>query len=375
MLDDENQCVRYAYLVVPYVFTSRHPSGEFPFPRMMESPRAVSPGSSLQSRSDSSQSKSLRSASSSGSPHSRIERDRTGRRHRHHHDHPHHRPPTLDEADADAASVQAKLLAHLYPTRESRDARSTRTALALTTERLEGETRRADAAEQRVIEVLRKLRAAHEATMLAQADASRAREELTLYRYRLEDALREITRANDVIATLEGEKLEAEAEAARARSTARRYREQQVIARAREEGRMLGFQEGLMRGKDAGYQEALDDEPREPAGRRYKPPTVEDDLEDDISATPQYAIRGTPNSSEPIRIRPPDTRSRTPGQSILVSGRATPDMREPFRYVLCPTPMICVANGPHILPLARERTSPCIYRTLLIMLRYSPYQH
>ncbi|KAI0357756.1 hypothetical protein OH77DRAFT_1583336 [Trametes cingulata] len=280
---------------------------EFPFPRM-DSFRSSSPSSgSLPSRSDSSHSKSLRSSGSSGSPvpRARVEQD---------HDSLH-------------SSVPSKLLSRLMP-REHHDTRSLRTILAVTTERLQSETRRADDAERRVLEVLRKLRTAHEATMVAQSDAARAREELALYKYRLEDAQREISRAQEIINELEQEKLEAEAEAARARSTARRYREQQLMARAREEGRQEGFQEGFTRGKDMGFQEAMVTESvAEPADdRRYqKRPVLVEEVEDEEgeiapsryrvgTPAPDYRSR-TPASDIRVRTPGPEYRTRTPGPS------------------------------------------------------------
>ncbi len=293
-------------------------SREFPFPRMDSLRTASSSGSSsLQSRSDSLQSKSLRSASSSGSPHSlphtRLERD--------HHEGVLH-------------GVPSKLRSRLMP-RDRHDSTSLRTALAITTERLESETRRADDAERRVLEVLRKLRAAHEATMLAQAEASRAKEELTLFKYRFEDAQREILRAQELVDELEQAKLEAESEAARARSTARRYREQQLIARAREEGRMEGIQEGLSRGRSMGFKEGVvADDSRE---RRYVPPTVEDLPEEEEEELPESQYRSqTPGPAE-IRVRTPapEFRSLTPGPSIMSSGRVTPPPRRPPSRSVC----------------------------------------
>ncbi|KAH9925032.1 uncharacterized protein BXZ73DRAFT_50137, partial [Epithele typhae] len=346
---------------------------EFPFPRMpvtTDSPRTASSGSSLQTRSStSSQSKSIRTASSSKSPqslpHVRVERERSPD------DHRHRRfasdRDTLRDADGDAASIQAKLLAHLYAP-PPRDSRALRTALALTTERLEGETRRAEDAERRVIEVLRKLRASHEATMLAQAEASRTKEELTLYKYRLDDAQREITRANDLIHDLEEQKLEAEAEAARARSTARRYREQQLIIRARAEGRDEGFEEGLVRGKDLGFQEAIGSEPLPPREtvRRYPQARVEvvaDEEEEEVRPTPQVRTR-TPAPAD-IRVRDPgpseyrtrtpgastssDSRTRRTGPSTSSSSRVTPPPRQPSR---CRITLSRTSNRPNVPDIA-----------------------
>ncbi|KAI0366560.1 hypothetical protein BV20DRAFT_951950 [Pilatotrama ljubarskyi] len=280
---------------------------EFPFPRM-DSFRSSSPSSgSLPSRFNSSQSKSLHSSVSSGShiPRARVEQD----------------------YDSLRSGVPSKLLSRLMP-REHHDTRSLRTILAVTTERLESETRRADDAERRVLEVLRKLRTAHEATMLAQSDAARAREELTLYKYRLEDAQREISRAQEIINELEQEKLEAEAEAARARSTARRYREQQLVAQAREEGRQEGFQEGFSRGKDMGFQEALEtesvSEPVEDRRHQKRPVLVEEVEDEEGEIAPSRYRAGTPapdfrsrTPASDIRVRTPgpEYRARTPGSS------------------------------------------------------------
>lgn len=239
-----------------------------------------------------------------------------------------------DSHESILPGASSKLFSHLMP-RDHNDSRSLRTALGVMTERMENEKRRADDAERRVLEVLRKLRGAHEATMLAQAEASRAKEELTLYKYRMEDAQREITRANELIEELEQQKLEAEAEAARARSTARRYREQQLVERARQEGREQGYLEGLNQGKEIGYQEATDEE--EPRERTYAMPTVEEvpDEEEPPRIVPGQYRSHTPGPAE-IRVRTPapEYRSQTPGLSTISNGRVTPPPRRPpSRYV------------------------------------------
>ncbi|KAL7284796.1 hypothetical protein ACG7TL_002105 [Trametes sanguinea] len=246
----------------------------------MDSFRSSSASSgSLPSRSDSVQSKSLHS-SSSGSPVSRARPER--------------------DYDSVRSAVPSKLLSRLLP-KEHQETLSLRTILAVTKDRLESETRRADEAERRVLEVLRKLRTAHEATLLAQSDAARAREELTLYKYRLDDALRELTRAQEIINELEQEKLEAEAEA--------------------------GYQEGLSRGRDLGYQDALEDDDEEEVDDidyRKRPVLVEEVDDEEGEIAPSQYRAGTPapdfgsrTPASDIRIRTPasDTRAPTPGPS------------------------------------------------------------
>ncbi|OCH84834.1 hypothetical protein OBBRIDRAFT_374312 [Obba rivulosa] len=220
--------------------------GEFPFPPMARVHSSSSSDSlpsaqgSLPSRHGSLvRSHGSSSASSSPRPsRHRAERERT-----------------KDDIGGGGGS-SAKLLSRLIA-REEREMKNSRSLLVLTTDRLEQETRRADEAERRVIEVLHRLRAAHEATMLAQADAARAREELRMYVMRLEEAQREIRRAQEIVETLEQQRHEAEEDAARARTSARKYRERELIARAREQGRREGYEEGFARGQDMGYYEAM----------------------------------------------------------------------------------------------------------------------
>ena len=178
-----------------------------------------------------------------------------------------------------------KLFANLIP-REQYSSRSLRVALTLTTERLGSETRRADDAERRVAEVLHTLRLHHDSMMLAQAELSRAKEELIMYKFRLEEAQREILRANEAIDDLQQEKDMAEDEAARARTMARKYREQQLVARAREEGKREAFQDGLSRGTSSGFEgAALAEKFRE---RGHSAPTVEEMLEEEEPRVSRY---------------------------------------------------------------------------------------
>lgn len=76
-----------------------------------------------------------------------------------------------------------------------------------------------------------------------------------MYKIQLENAQKEIFRAQEVISDVESQRHEAEADAARSRSTARALKEEKLVQSAREEGRRLGMQEGMERGRDLGYQE------------------------------------------------------------------------------------------------------------------------
>ena len=232
----------------------------------------------------------------------------------------HHRRYDRDR-DYDFASASARLLARLA-SRDDRDIKHARTLLVLTTERLESETRRADQAEQRVIDTLHRLRDAHDATTAARTETARANEMVQLYKLQLEYAQREINRAQEILNQVEQERADAEAEAARARSTARRFREDTLVAKAREQGRKEGYQEGLSVGRSM----IIGDGRISPArrGERRLPmrPTVddeEDEVEDDIPIRSRSPVR---RPSSTFRISPPQAtyapRPRLPAKYVIL---------------------------------------------------------
>lgn len=120
---------------------------------------------------------------------------------------------------------------------------------------MEAESRRADEAENQLTETLERTRSINEARVTAQQEAARAQEELRLYKLQLDNAQREISRAQEVLGVIEAQRDEAETAAADARSKARRLNEERLIEVAREEGRRLGYEEGIRRGRNMGYPE------------------------------------------------------------------------------------------------------------------------
>ncbi|KAF9810216.1 hypothetical protein IEO21_07058 [Rhodonia placenta] len=230
------------------------------------------------------------------------------------------------DRDRESAWGRSKLLSRLL-TRDERDAAQVRTMLAITSERLAHETRRADDAEARIVDVLHQFRASRETALRAQADAARATEEVRLYKLRLDEAQREIFRAQEVVDRLEADRADAEAEAARARTLARRYKEERLVARAREEGRQQGFQEGLARGRDMGYYEARAGREREhPRQRQYRrPPVVAEEYSEEYEMNGDDNDNDNDSGSQPEEIVPiprsPQPAWRPP--SRLSDGRAT----------------------------------------------------
>lgn len=141
---------------------------------------------------------------------------------------------------------------------EEYESKQTRKILYTAFDRLEHETKRADAAEVRIEEMIQRARTINEARVAAEQQAVRAQEELKLYKMQLDNAQKEILRAQDVLKAIEAQRDEAEAAAVSARSKARRLNEERLIELAREEGRRLGFEEGVRRGRRMGYREAYE---------------------------------------------------------------------------------------------------------------------
>lgn len=138
---------------------------------------------------------------------------------------------------------------------EEYENRQSRKVLYTVFDRLEQESRRALDAERRIEETVARAKSINEARIAAQQEAARAQEELRLYKLQLENAQSEISRAQGIVRAVEAQRDDAEAVAAAARSKARRLNEERLIELAREEGRRLGFEEGIRRGRRMGYRE------------------------------------------------------------------------------------------------------------------------
>lgn len=177
--------------------------------------------------------------------------------------------------------------------------------LMLTSERLDKEIRRANDAERRASEAIALARSANEAKLIAQRDATRANEELRMYKLQYDNAQQEIYKAQGLIDQIEAERQDAEAAAARARSTARKLKEQNLIIMAREEGRQLGYQEGLATGRRMAYEDRM-------SAGDY---TTDEDVSEDEVVLPEHPSN--------IRLRSP-----TPGAGSRPSSRP-PAARQP----------------------------------------------
>lgn len=233
-----------------------------------------------------------------------------------------------------------------------REANELRKMVLTVTEQLKEESQRADENERRAREALFRFKSADEARVAALQDAARATEELRLYKIQLEYAQKEIYRAQEVLNSIEEQRFDAEASAARARTTARQIKEERLIDLAREEGRRLGLQEGLTRGQQlgfttgryAGYEQARSDTSRpvyaddeqleeEPP---YEPPI--DQPEEDQGLTPieEDMINFPPPRPPPQRATPPSPPPPPPHDSPRSSRAPIIVVEQPSRQ---PTPV------------------------------------
>ncbi|KAH0827561.1 hypothetical protein J3R83DRAFT_4282 [Lanmaoa asiatica] len=136
---------------------------------------------------------------------------------------------------------------------EQETTRDLQQQLTFSTSQLVFEQDRADMAERKIKEAVIRFKDANDARISAQADAARLREELKLYKSALEEAQKEIFKAQNILKDIEGRKREAEEEATQLRRKLRKMNEEKMIDMAREEGRKQGLEEGLEMGKDIGY--------------------------------------------------------------------------------------------------------------------------
>ena len=144
-------------------------------------------------------------------------------------------------------SSSRRILAHVLA-RKEREEQQMHQLLKLTLAKLDEQSQRATDAERRATECLIRARAAIDARAQADADAATVRTELALYKMQLEQAQREINRAQEYLDGLQARRHDAEQDAARARSVARRLQEERAVDAAREQGKQQGYNEGLRQG-------------------------------------------------------------------------------------------------------------------------------
>ena len=165
---------------------------------------------------------------------------------------------------------------------DERETNDLRRMLLSVTEQLKQESQRADDNERRAREAIQRYRAINEARAAAQQDAARANEELRLYKLQLDYAQKEIFKAQEILDSLEVQRRDAETSAAKARNVARKLREDSLVDLAREEGRRLGLQEGVVHGRRLASEQARSTTDRRDSRSVPNNPSQADEREDDV---------------------------------------------------------------------------------------------
>jgi flagellar biosynthesis/type III secretory pathway protein FliH len=143
-------------------------------------------------------------------------------------------------------------LAHMLSV-SSRDANELRRGLNAAFDKLDQSRARASHAEKLALDMLLRVREAEDERTNAMREASTAREELGKHKALLDSAHGEIRRAQLLLQDQDNLRYEAEASAARARDSARQMKQRRVIELAREQGRRMGYNEGIQAGQRIGY--------------------------------------------------------------------------------------------------------------------------
>lgn len=138
----------------------------------------------------------------------------------------------------------------------SRDTKELRRGLNTAFEKLDQSRRRALHAKELALDMALRVNQAEEERTNAMRHVSTVREELGKYKALLDNAHGEIRRAQQMLEDQEQLRYEAEASAARARDNARQMKQKRLIELAREQGRKMGYNEGLQAGQRIGYHES-----------------------------------------------------------------------------------------------------------------------
>lgn len=153
-----------------------------------------------------------------------------------------------------------------------------RQILTVSLNQLEESRARATRGQRLALELTQRTREADDERLSAVQQGGATREELGMYKVQLANAQAQLDRAQERLKLHEEQRRDAEAAAARARDTARKLEQDRLIWRAREEGRRLGFREGIRAGKRVGFYDGREEGYNEE--RRRRPIRVVDDDRD-----------------------------------------------------------------------------------------------
>ncbi|EPS98784.1 hypothetical protein FOMPIDRAFT_1024510 [Fomitopsis schrenkii] len=237
------------------------------------------------------------------------------------------------------------------------EVKQSRRTLEAALERLQGETQRAQLAEQRALELAARFKHVNDARIVAQRESDRLAQELQLYKNQLDVAQKELLRGEDLMRDLEAQRDDAEAVAARARSVARRLREQQLVFQAREDGRRMGYEEGLRRGYDEAGVTPPPRDARLPLGAQMQ--DGDEDEDDGVLNAPSAhtgAIPLVPPSDVDTYDDPGPSRRRTRDYGAGPQGSRFTENMTPATVASVPLPDPRQSTGPQPWPAPPSTT-------------------
>lgn len=230
---------------------------------------------------------------------------------------------------------------------DERETNDLRRMLFSVTEQLKQESQRADDNDRRAREAIQRYRVINEARVTAQQDAARLNEELGLYKLQLEYAQKEIFKAQEILDSLEVQRRDAETSAANARNVARKLREDSLVDLAREEGRRLGLQEGLTRGRRLASEQARSTADRRDSRSVPNNPSQADEREYDVRS---FTRTRTPAAVMEQHLEPI-------GETMLNFPPSPPAVTSPHREVMSHPESDLVPPPPsHIQPTVVHNT-------------------
>ncbi|KAF8058717.1 hypothetical protein FPV67DRAFT_1523492 [Lyophyllum atratum] len=213
---------------------------------------------------------------------------------------------------------------------QKQETHTLRRALRIAAERMDSEAQRVVALERNHSQTTEHFRILNESRVTAQQEAMKANSELRLYQFQFENAQKEIARAQEMLKMVEDQRDDAEEAAVRARAKARKYLQERMVAAAREEGRRLGFEDGLRRAQEEQGQRGTRIQRNSTSRRRQveqddavhgqvdEPATNDDVLGDAVDQMSQmswpirHALRGRRANASPEVIRVEQPLERNP---------------------------------------------------------------
>ncbi|TFK63995.1 hypothetical protein BDN72DRAFT_289399 [Pluteus cervinus] len=149
------------------------------------------------------------------------------------------------EREKELAHVGSRDLLKLVMDQE-RDAERMRKLIRGAYQKVEEQTKKSQELERLNQDALHRFKLLQESRLQAQHEARIAAEEVRVYREQLEEAKKEIGKAEEVVKELDRKKVEMEKEKERERLENERLRKIRVVEKAREEGRREGFETGFL---------------------------------------------------------------------------------------------------------------------------------